>query len=267
MENYICITCGTQFTQTDETPKHCPICEDERQYIGHDGQQWTTLAEMKQSYQIRIEKQENKLYGIGTQPNFSIGQRALLIQSDQGNVLWDCVSFIDDKTIEKVNELGGIAAIAISHPHFYGSAVEWAKAFGVNAYLHEADRQWLMRPDPSIEFWKGNTLELQKGITLIRAGGHFEGATVCHWMLGANGLGALLTGDVIQVVADKPWVSFMYSYANLIPLSASKVKGIANAVEPYTFDRIYGAWWGSVIPSNAKASVQNSAERYINALQ
>ena len=267
MKNYICITCGTQFARTLEKPKHCPICEDERQYVGENGQQWTTLSELKQNRYNRIEQQENKLYGIGTKPKFAIGQRALLIQSDRGNVLWDCISLIDDRTIERVNELGGISAIAISHPHYYGSAVEWAKAFDVPLYLHKADSQWMMRPDPIIEFWQGNTLKLQQEITLIKAGGHFKGGTVCHWASGTNGLGTLLTGDVIQVVADKRWVSFMYSYPNLIPLPASKIRRIVSAVESYTFDRLYGAWWNSVILSNAKASVRRSAERYINAIK
>ncbi|MEM8810861.1 MAG: MBL fold metallo-hydrolase, partial [Cyanobacteria bacterium P01_G01_bin.38] len=243
------------------------ICEDERQYVGHQGQQWTTLSELRQTHHTRIEKLEENLYGIGVEPKFVIGQRALLIQSSQGNVLWDCISLIDDRTLETVHGLGGVAAIAVSHPHYYASVVEWAHAFGVTAYLHEADRQWVMRPEPSIQFWQGDTFELQTGITLIKAGGHFDGGTVCHWASGTAGKGTLLTGDVIQVVADKRWVSFMYSYPNLIPLPASKVNTIAAAVEPYGFDRVYGAWWDAVVRSEAKARVRCSAERYVNALQ
>ena len=267
MKNHICVTCGMQFAETIEPPERCPICEDERQYVGHDGQRWTTLAGLQQDYSNRIEKREENLYGIGTQPKFAIGQRALLIQCDRGNVLWDCISLIDNQTIERIEQLGGISAIAISHPHYYGSAVEWAKAFGVNVYLHEADREWVMRPDPSIEFWQGNTLELQQGITLIKAGGHFAGGTVCHWASGTNGLGTLLTGDVIQVVADRRWVSFMYSYPNLIPLPASKIENIAEAVEPFNFDRLYGAWWNAVVSSDAKDRVRASARRYIKAIR
>ena len=267
MNNYICITCGTQFAQTSKPPAHCPICEDERQYVGHGGQQWTTLTELEQSHRNRIDHLEANLYGIGTKPKFAIGQRALLIQSARGNILWDCISLIDNSTIEKVNQLGGIAAIAVSHPHYYGSAIEWAKAFNVNVYLHQADCDWVMRPDPVIKFWQGEALELQHNITLIRAGGHFEGGTVCHWASGTNGLGTLLTGDVIQVVADKRWVSFMYSYPNFIPLNVSKVRDIAKAVKPYVFDRLYGAWWDKVILSGAKARVQASAERYVEAIR
>ena len=40
MLNFICMTCGVQHgeTETDAPPEHCPICEDEHQYIGHAGQ-------------------------------------------------------------------------------------------------------------------------------------------------------------------------------------------------------------------------------------
>ena len=267
MTPYICITCGTQFTATQAPPKHCPICEDERQYIGHDGQQWTTLDELKQSHHNRIEKVEEGLYGIGTEPTFAIGQRALLIQSGGGNILWDCISLLDDVTIAKVNELGGVSAVAISHPHYYSSVVEWAHAFDARVYLHAADRQWVMRPDTAIEFWEGEKLELQNGITLLRGGGHFEGGTILHWLAGASGKGALFTGDIIQVVSDRRWVSFMYSYPNLIPLPASEVRRIAGVVEPYSFDRIYGAWWDRVVLSEAKDAVRRSAERYIGRLE
>ena len=223
--------------------------------------------EAKKNHRNRIDLLEDNLYGIGTEPKFAIGQRALLIQSDAGNILWDCVSLIDDKTVRRVSDLGGVSAIAISHPHYYASAVEWAIAFNAKLYLHAADRQWVMRPDPCIQFWEQDTLELQTGTTLIRAGGHFAGGTVCHWSAGTDGAGTLLTGDVIQVVADRRWVSFMYSYPNYIPLSAAKVRHIVDAVAPYKFDRIYGAWWDAIVQTDAKASVQKSAERYIRAIE
>lgn len=267
MTHYICITCGMQFADTEKPPEQCPICTDERQYVGHEGQQWTTLSDLQAEHHNRIEQQETHLYGIGTDPKFAIGQRALLIQSASGNVLWDCISLVDKETVRKVNELGGVSALAISHPHYYGSAIEWAKAFNAKVYLHAADRMWMMRPDASIEFWQGETLQLNDDITLIKAGGHFDGGTVCHWASGSDRAGTLLTGDVIQVVADRRWVSFMYSYPNYIPLSPNKVRSIIAAVEPYRFDRLYGAWWTAIVSSGAKTSVRRSSERYIKAIE
>jgi glyoxylase-like metal-dependent hydrolase (beta-lactamase superfamily II) len=185
------------------------------------------------------------------------------VRSPQGNVLWDCITVVDDATIEAVRGAGGIRAIAISHPHYYSCMVEWSHAFDAPVYLHEADRQWVMRPDSSIEFWSGATKELWNGMTLINAGGHFDGGTVLH----VPGVDALLVGDILQVAQDRDWVSFMYSYPNYIPLSAAKVESIVAAVEPFEFDRIYGAWWDRNVRVDAKSAVRRSAERYKRALK
>src|SRR3954469_3383806 len=41
-----------------------------------------------------------------------------------GQLLWDCIPFIDAATVEIVKGLGGVAAIAVSHPHYYSTMVE-----------------------------------------------------------------------------------------------------------------------------------------------
>src|SRR5207302_3695319 len=143
------------------------------------------------------------LTGIRTEPEFAIGQRALLVQTAQGNILWDSISYLDDATIEAVRRLGGISAITISHPHFYSSMVEWARAFDAPVRLHAANRAFVQRPDAAIEYWEGDTLALNSEVTLIRCGGHFPGSTVLHWAAGAGGRGVLLTGDTIYVVSDR----------------------------------------------------------------
>lgn len=268
MEYWICVTCGSQFAQSQKPPPQCPICLDQRQYIGHQGQQWTTLSKMQQDgYQNIMQQEEPHLTGIGTTPSFAIGQRALLIQTDQGNVLWDCISFLDDETVQAVQDLGGIAAIAISHPHYYSSMIEWAERFHAPVYLHEADHQWVMRLDKRITFWSGETLPLLDGVTLVRLGGHFAGGTVLHWPRGAEGRGALLTGDIIYVVADRAWVSFMYSYPNLIPLPAQEIRRMRETIAPYPFERLYAAWFDRVVRADASTAVQQSAERYIKAIE
>ena len=265
MENYICVTCGVQYAASSEPPTNCPICEDERQFVLAEGHRWTTLEELKASgHRNEVRDEAPGLTGIGIEPRFSIGQRALLVQTDQGNVLWDCISYIDDEAIRAVESLGGIQAITLSHPHFYDSMVSWSHAFG-NApiYIPEADREWVMRPDPVIRYWGGVPLELAPGVTLIQGGGHFDGSAVLHWAAGAEGRGALLVGDTFQMVLDRSYVGFTYSIVNLIPLSAESVRGLVAAVEPYEFDRIYGGWWGRGVMSDAKGIVRRSMERYV----
>lgn len=267
MENYICVTCGAQYQETESPPEHCLICEDDRQYIGHKGQQWTTIPEMQKSYHNRIVEIDPDLTGIGTVPNFAIGQRALLVQTPQGNVLWDCTSLLDDATVEAVRAGGGISAIAVSHPHLAGSLVEWSHAFDdAPIFWHADNREWVTRPDTAYEFWDGETFPLPGGLTLIRCGGHFPGSDVLYWPQGAEGRGALLTGDTLQLAQDRRYVSFMYSYPNMIPLNARAIERIVQAVEPFEFDRLYGGWWDSIMPTDAKSAVKRSAERYIKAI-
>ena len=41
--------------------------------------------------------------------------------------------------------------------------VAWSHAFGdVRIHLHADDRQWVMRPDPVVAFWEGETQELAR---------------------------------------------------------------------------------------------------------
>lgn len=263
MAAFICETCGVQHAESAEPPASCAICEDPRQYVGYDGQRWTTLERLA-AERRNVVRREAGLTGIGTAPSFAIAQRALLVPGERGNVLWDCTPLLGAETAE-VEALGGITAIAVSHPHFYSTVVEWSRAFGgAPVYLHAADRSWVMRPDPAIVLWEDEALELEPGITLVRCGGHFPGGTVLHTRRGADG-GALLTGDVIAVASDRRWLTFMYSYPNRIPLSERRVRRIVEAVEPYEFERIYGGWWGDVA-EDAKAALARSAERYVAAL-
>ena len=267
MPNFICTTCGTQYTESGQPPSECIICQDERQYVKVTGQNWTTLDRLRLTNRISIKAKEPGLIGIGIDPHFAIGQRALLVRTRKANILWDCLSLLDEAVVEAIKALGGISAIAISHPHYYSSMIEWSRAFGgVPIYLHAADRQWVMRPDDAIVFWHGETKALSADLTLIRCGGHFEGGAVLHWSGGAGGKGALLTGDIIQVVADRKHVSFMYSYPNQIPLSASAIERIVSAVEPFSFDRVYGAFWDMVIERDGKAAIKRSAARDIRAI-
>jgi len=266
MENFICVQCATQFAESAQPPPSCPICENERQFVRHDGQAWTTLERLAADHHNRLEEEAPKLLGIGTEPEFAIGQRALLLQSPGGNLLWDCISLLDDETIAEVNERGGIRAIAISHPHFYSSMIEWSERFDAQIFLHAADREWVMRKSPRIQFWEETTLSLWDDLTLINCGGHFEGGTVLHWLARANGKGALLTGDIITVVQDRRYVSFMRSYPNLIPLGPPAIRRIVERIEPFSFDQIYGGWWQANVLCDAKAAVARSADRYLRAI-
>jgi hypothetical protein len=214
-----------------------------------------------------FRQHEPGLIGIGTQPTFAIGQRALLVCTPHGNVLWDCISLIDAATVTLINGLGGLRAIAISHPHFYTTLVEWSRAFGnVPVHLHADDSAWVMRPDPCINSWQGETFELLPGVTLVRGGGHFPGGTMLHWAAGAEGRGVVCAADIATVNLDRKSFTFMRSYPNHIPLSEKGVRAIGAALAPFQFDRVYSHFFERVIPADAKRILYDSIERYVTAI-
>jgi hypothetical protein len=267
MEAFICTACGMQYAPSASPPAQCAVCEEERQYVPPAGQSWTTLSKLSASRFNAWREHEPGILGIGTEPSFAIGQRALLLCTPHGNVLWDCIAMLDAATVTLIKGLGGLKAIAISHPHFYTTMVEWSRAFGgVPIHLHAADREWIKRPDPAVRPWEGDTLALMPDVTLIRGGGHFPGGAMLHWAKAAQGRGVLCSSDIATVTTDRKFLSFMRSYPNLIPLSASEVEGIGAALAPFAFDTIYGHYFDRVITSGGKRILQDSVARYLAAI-
>lgn len=266
MPAWICATCGVQYPDTAEPPMVCPVCADERQYLGWDGQRWVTTAELARDHAVILREEEPGLTGIGVQPEVAIGQRALLVQAPAGNVLWDCIPLLDEPGRRAIADLGGIAAICLSHPHFYAACVEFADAFDARILIAREDGHWIQRPSSRVELFDEQA-EPVPGLLVARIGGHFDGASVLYWPAGAAGRGVLLTSDTITVAQDRDWVSFMWSYPNLIPLDEVTVRQIAERAGRFAFDRIYGGWWGRVVWGGAAAAVQRSADRYIARLR
>lgn len=260
MTKFLCKTCGTQHPESVAPPERCIICEDERQFVPKSGQEWVTAEEMAVERFNAFRKVAPGLYGVRSMPQFAIGQRALFVVTPAGNVLWDCISFLDDATIEIINSFGGLKAIAISHPHFYSGMARWAEAFDCPVYAHEADREWVVDPHERLVSWSGDSREILPGLTLHRIGGHFPGNTVLHWADKRR----LLTGDTVLVTWDRRHVSFMWSYPNYIPLPAGQVKRIGARFDELEFDAIHSAFWGrGDIENDAKKIVQRSIVRHI----
>jgi hypothetical protein len=195
----------------------------------------------------------------------AIGQRALVIQTAGGNLLWDPPGFVDEQGVAAVRDAGGLRVVTASHPHFYGSIVEWSRAFGAEVLLPEADAHWLASPVPGVRTWSGSVGVLP-GVTLVQCGGHFPGSAVAHWADGAGGAGVLLAGDTIFVTPGEDRVTFVWSAPNRLPLPERAVRGVVEAVRPYGFDRIYGGWWQPVVRAGAREILESSASRYLEFL-
>lgn len=263
---FVCTRCGTQYAAKERPPGHCLLCEDDGRATPVEGPAWTTLEEVARHHQNIVQRLDRDLYGVRTMPTFPAGQRAMLLRSPGGNVLWDCVTLIDEPTAAIIRSLGGLSVIAVSHPRYYSSVVEWSHAFGeVPVYLNAAGRAWMMRPDPVVQFWEGARLRLHDGITLVHHDG-YAGGTILHWPAGAWGRGTLLTGDVLQVVSGRDRVGFLSSSAGLVPRSAWAVEGFVRAVRTFPFDRLYDASPEGVVAHNARKVVLGSAAEYVAAV-
>jgi glyoxylase-like metal-dependent hydrolase (beta-lactamase superfamily II) len=255
----ICATCGVEHAEASGT---CAICADERQWVPAQGQQWTSVEELRKAGgEIAVDELEPDLLGIIAEPKVGIGQTAYLVRTPAGNLLWDPIGFLEEGAVAQLRKLGPTLAIAASHPHMFGVQVEWSRSLGgVPVLVSAADMGWVARPDPAIETWAGRR-ELAPGLTLIQLGGHFPGSSVVHWAAGAEGRGVLLGSDTIQTNPDRSSVTFMRSYPNRIPLSADVVERLASAVGELAFDRLYDNF-GRKVDAEAAAAVQRSADRY-----
>ncbi len=260
---FLCGACGTSYPDAPAPPSACAICEDERQFVPAAGQAWTDRATLARIRRNAWTRHEPGLFSLQTVPAFAINQRAFLLATPDGNVLWDCIALLDDATEALVRGLGGVRAVAISHPHYYTTVQDWAAAFGAPIHLHAADRQWIMRPSPAVQLWEGETLDLAPGVMLVRVGGHFPGGTVLHWSGAADGAGALLAGDIVQVAPGARRVSFLWSYPNMMPLPAKEIQRIASRLAPLRYERIYGAFSGQEVVRDGSGIVARSAARYV----
>jgi hypothetical protein len=266
--SWICATCANHYPEGPSPPGSCVICADERQWVPASGQRWTTPEELAAAgHRGDVREVEPGLLGIGVAPPVAIGQRALLVTTPGGNLLWDPPGYLDERSLRAVADAGGLRAVTASHPHFYGSMAEWSRVFDAEVLVPEADLGWLTRPPerPPVT-WSGSRAVLG-GVTLVQCGGHFAGSAVLHWAEGAGGAGVLLSGDTIFVTPGEDRVTFVRSAPNRLPLPERAVRAVVEAVRPYRFDRIYGGWWKPVLRADAKAVVERSAERYVQWLR
>lgn len=255
-----CVTCGVEYP-VGALPDVCPICADERQYVPRDGQRWTTpQQERVDGARLEVIDVEPDVHGLVLHDGVGIGQQAMLVSAPGGNVMIEPPAHIDDETIARVRDLGGLQAIIASHPHMFGVQSLWSDAFGgVPVFASEIDQEWLgVRPSATVT-WSGQ-IELAPGVVASQPGGHFPGSAVVHWTA-PDGDGVLFTGDTIFPSPAQGWVSFMRSYPNRIPLSAAVVRRVAEHVSRYDFERLYGNFGGTVA-SDARAAVLRSADRY-----
>ncbi|EEU48972.1 uncharacterized protein NECHADRAFT_103278 [Fusarium vanettenii 77-13-4] len=256
----VCVTCGTQFPTDDRSKvKTCHICDDPRQFVPASGQSFSTLEELGKTHRNEFTPcpADSRLTFISSTPKLAIGQRAILIQTPEGNILWDCISLLDEETISRIQALGGLRAIVISHPHFYSTHVQWARAFGCPVYLSAEDARWATMASAHQIPLASTETEVVSGVKAIKLGGHFPGSMVLLFdgrlliadtlMTTASGVGGWEV-DATGTSRSKPpglnSFSFLYSIPNFIPLNLDEMSRMWGILKKYEFRATYGGFTG-----------------------
>lgn len=257
---WICATCAVESADSATPPEECEICSDERQWVPATGQAWTTVAELEASGTTTSWFEvEPGLYGITSDPKVGIGQQTMVVDTGDGVVVFDPLGYVDAAAVDHICDLGVVRAVAASHPHMYGCQTDWAEALDAPVVINSHDAEWCRRRDRVTFF--DESYELGGDLTLHRVGGHFRGQTVAEWRTGHGGAGVLLAGDAVSPNPDRRTVTFLRSYPNRVPLSGAVVRRIAGQLDGLHFDRLYNNF-GDAVPSDAKAVLSYSAERY-----
>lgn len=281
----VCEACGTQFPSADRTRiRTCRICDDPRQFVPASGQAFTTIGELKAKGHRNVFEEyagDSRISYITSRPGVGIGQRATLIRTRAGNILWDCITLIDDETVQHIQSLGGLRAIVISHPHFYSAHVQWARAFDCPVYLATDDFEWtMMNSSHQILATEVETDILDTGAKAIRVGGHFPGSMVLLWdrhlfvadtlMMTPAGSGNWET-DAMGAARQRPpglnSFAFMWSYPNRIPLGPDEIARMWSVVCDYEFHAVHGSFEGADMEdTKAKARLLDSMQLQIRAM-
>lgn len=275
-DNLICEACGTQFTSCDRSEvKTCHICDDPRQYVPPSGQSFTTMSAIQARHRNVFTPldADSRFVSITTTPRFAISQAAILVKTPGGNVLWDCLTLLDQDTIDTIEGMGGLKAIAISHPHYYSAHVQWARAFKCPVYLASEDMSWTtLTSSHQVAVTKTETEIPGTGVKLIKLGGHFPGSLVALFdnrLLIADTLMTTPSGrgrwdvDAAGEKREKPKghnsFSFLWSIPNYIPLNADEIARMWGILNQYDFESTHGAFLGmDVYGPNVKGEVLES---------
>ncbi|TFB01614.1 Uncharacterized protein CCMA1212_006532 [Trichoderma ghanense] len=280
----ICNTCGTQFPTADRSAlRTCYICDDPRQYVPPSGQSFTTLADIRATgrrNEFTPYRHDERVVSIRTEPRFAIGQRAILIRTPAGNILWDCITLLDDQTMDKIKQLGGLEAIVISHPHFYSTHIQWARAFQCPVYTSAEDLRWTTTPSAHRKPLTEVKSQIVPGVKAIKLGGHFPGSLVLLFdgrlfiadtlMTTPAGMGKWDVDAVGEKRQKPPGLnsfSFLWSIPNYIPLSADEIHRMWGILKAYEFRSTHGVMGGMDIEDDkVKARVLESMKIQTRAM-
>ena len=127
---------------------------------------------------------------MGHNDRSSFGAHSYLVTRPEGNLLVDSPRYLRSLA-ERVDALGGIAHVLLSHRDDVADAERWADRYGARVWIHAEDAA--AAPFATDVVDGDATVEISEGVTLVPVPGHTRGSVVFHvddrW---------LFTGDTLH---------------------------------------------------------------------
>ncbi|MGF1502763.1 MAG: MBL fold metallo-hydrolase [Paracoccaceae bacterium] len=218
LKHYACANCGHwQIWFADREPLGCPICMDTRNALPEDGWDFKTEAFAETTFTTSWRQVDDDLWAFTARPKFGLGATGWLTTRDDGNVMFESCPWYSADALEQIRSLGGIRALAASHPHGYGALWQLQRVFAPILTIHRADIPYSKAFRVT---WPADDVhEIAPGLTLHHVGGHYEGHSVLHDMANRR----LFVGDSLKIDQTEFGVSTAISchkaYHYEIPLS------------------------------------------------
>ena len=128
----------------------CPICEDERQYVPPTGAsvgQWNDVS--RRAPRRRARRRRHARHRRHALLRDRPARAARQVACRQRPLGLHAVPRRRDRS-RRINAEGGLAAIAISHPHYYSSMMEWATLSDARSTCTRPSGSGSLRPDPAV---------------------------------------------------------------------------------------------------------------------
>ncbi|KAJ9478585.1 Metallo-beta-lactamase domain-containing protein [Pseudozyma hubeiensis] len=263
---------------------------EQEQYPCPTGQAYTSQRQLvpKTTFELVPEESDARILRIKLTPSLAIGQTPIVLLTPAGAVIWDCCGFASAELMQRicsVSPTGQVFSIVISHPHFFGASLSWAKMLNCNVFISKLDRQWYQRglncqdTHPDIAARRKFVVEVQEdlfrlphlpSVALIRCGGHFPGSGVLHWDRDSEDPdghvrkgAAVFCADTFMCLLDGQRFTFAYSFPNNIPLPPRDVEQIWVQMRKLNWTATFGGWSGRQVLTDSRAALLRSARYYI----
>jgi glyoxylase-like metal-dependent hydrolase (beta-lactamase superfamily II) len=253
----ICTYCGNRtFIGEGETPE-CLICANRYVPEPKARVRFKRPDALLPDHHTEIVQLEEDIWRFYVRPNLGIRHYAFFIQRPGGNVLMDMQPILTNDLAAWIGAKGGLKAIVLSHPHYYGAMDDFSTRFHAPVWIHATDRDWAVGY-PNVECLDAEDHSFDETLGMIHIPGQFEGG-LC--LLYARHRGILFTGDTLMVSPTTGELSAWKSTPRQVPYTRDEFHVIREGILALEFDQLYASVRGE-IRSGAKEQAASFCASY-----